>query len=423
MVASVVNARVPFPSRRLLTEPFRIDHTDLPENVLLLAKVITLAFIVTGQIRLLSWHFLPFLRFFDRMGPPAVFHWALVTVFAIAAAALFYNWNVRTCCFVLGGVILVSLLSSRLYFQNNRTYCACLLLLCGLCSRTQEPWPLRLQVVLLYAGAALNKVLQPDWRSGQFFAYWYGQIHHPAIWAHITAFVPGAPLAALACWMTIAIEFILVVGFLVPRYYPWAIWLGTAYHTALLVIMNTTFGMFYYAVLASYLAFVRWPSRSFQVVYDDGNKVGRFLKHLDIPKLQHWVSLNLSQNQTANARGTLVPNRLFLLESGRVYGGFEAVKRILILSPFAYFCLITLLAHQPHWFQYHRWLAAAVVGLFTPFLGWLGQWLYSVLAGRRCRVDAVLENERPATFVLHGQNVGQRIPISHHRAPDDPVIK
>src|SRR5215467_2568131 len=96
--------------RAFLATPLRIDNTELPPNVLLLAKIVALAFIVTGQVRLLSWHFLPFLRVFDGMGSPTVFHWALVVIFLGAALALFYNLHVRTCCLVLGGVILISLL-------------------------------------------------------------------------------------------------------------------------------------------------------------------------------------------------------------------------------------------------------------------------------------------------------------------------
>src|SRR5215813_3082203 len=174
-------AKMPSPSdsimpfsrvRAFLATPLRIDNTELPPNVLLLAKIIALAFIVTGQVRLLSWHFLPFLGGFERMGSPTVFHWSLVAIFLGTALALFYNRHVRTCCLVLGGVILISLLSSRMYFENNRTYCACILLLAGLCTRGQKPWPIQLQVVLVYFGAALNKLLQQDWRSGQFFAFW-----------------------------------------------------------------------------------------------------------------------------------------------------------------------------------------------------------------------------------------------------------
>jgi hypothetical protein len=347
----------------LVSEPLRISETELPDNVLLMAKVIALAFIATGQVRLLSWHFLPFLRVFDDLGTPAVFHWTLVTVFLAAAAALFYNQHVRICCFVLGGVILISLLSSRAYFENNRTYCACLLILAGLCNRGQSPWPIRLQVVLVYFGAALNKLMEPDWRSGQFFAYWFGGIHHPDLWARVTAFIPAMPLAQFVCWATIITELILVAGFLAPRWYSWSIWLGAAYHTTLLLLMNSTFGMFYYAMLASYLAFVDWPTLPLEVRYDQAKAPWRrVLERLDTSGIIAWTPLTADE---ALERGS---HDLLVVDRGKSYRGFVALKRVLLFTPLTYFCYVILLGRQPHFFQYHRWAAAGVLALFTPFL-------------------------------------------------------
>lgn len=366
--APPISASRPTVFVRFLTDPFRISNTELPDNVLLLVKILTFAFIATGQFRLLSWHFLPFLRFFDRMGPPALFHWTLVSIFLIAAAALFYNLRVRTSCLVLGGVIVVSLLSSREYFENNRTFCACILLLAGLSYRGQKPWALRFQVVLIYFGAALNKVLQSDWRSGQFFWYWFGQIHHPQLWHWMTLLIPEMPLAQFFCWATIVTEFILVAGFLMPRRYSSAIWLGAAYHTALLVMMNSTFGMFYYAMLASYLAFVDWPSVPPKVTYEDRDRLGGFLQRFDIPKIFEWTQRPLNDSPH---RGEIV-----LMEGDRVYAGFSALRRILLLSPAFYCVMVVLLARQPHTFLYHRWLAACAVAFFTPFLAPLWERLY-----------------------------------------------
>jgi hypothetical protein len=362
-------------AKMLFFEPLRIAETELPPNILLLAKVLTLAFIVTGQVRLLSWHFLPFLPFFDHLGSPTVFHWTLVTVFLGAAAALFYNKRVSICCLLLGGVILISLLSSRTYFENNRTYCACLLILAGLCTRRQSPWPIRLQVVLVYFGAALNKILQTDWRSGQFFAYWFGHIHHPQMWAKITAFIPAMPLAKLMCWATIAIELALVVGFLVRKWFSRSIWLGAAYHTTLLLLMNTTFGMFYYAMLASYLAFVEWPAMQLEVRYDptssrwDGAR--RILARLDTARVFRWVpylSIQVDTRTGQASSGAI----LYLRDRDKSYFGFDALKRILLFTPFTYVCYVILLGRQPVFFQYHRWLAAAALVIFTPFISRVG---------------------------------------------------
>lgn len=365
-------------ARSLIAEPLRISNTELPENVLLMVKVLALAFLATGQFRLLSWHFLPFLRFFDRLGSPAVFHWTLVFIFLGASAALLYNYQVRICCLVLSGVILVSLLSSRIYFENNRVYCACIFLLAGLMTRQQSPWLLRLQVVLVYFGAALNKLLQADWRSGQFFAYWFGQIHYPHLWADITNVIPAAPLAQFVCWATIITEFVLVAGFLVPRWYSGSIWLGAAYHTTLLLVMNSTFGMFYYAMLASYLAFVEWPKLSPEVAYqNDLGFVGaalRFLQRCDVDGRFQWAPFAVPE-QKGISQATCY--KIFVvLDGSRIYRNFAAFKRVLLLSPVTYFLFVLLLGRQPRFFQYHRWVAAAMLVLFTPFLAFIGERLY-----------------------------------------------
>jgi len=385
--------------RALLTEPLRVTGTELPENVLLMAKVITLAFIATGQFRLFSWHFLPFVPLFDRMGSPALFHWTLVAIFLAAGAALFFNRRVRLCCLVLGGVLTISLLSSRMYFENNRTYCACILILAGLCAQGQKPWPLRFQVVLVYFGAAMNKLLDQDWRSGQFFAYWFGQIHHPQLWAQMTALIPAMPLAKFFCWTTIITELILVAGFLVPRWYGWAILLGAAYHTALLVVMNSTFGMFYYAMLASYLAFVEWPKPPLVVVYDNQRRsldsIRRFFVWVDTAGQFTWVPFH-SQPAPSDLALKQPQNSLLLLYQGKVLRGFAAFKRLLLWNPLFYFGYVILLGRQPRFFQYHRWVAVFVLAMFTPFLAFAGESAYQWILHRRQQFSGdPMEEERP----------------------------
>ena len=46
---------------------------------------------------------------------------------------------------------------------------AVFLLLIGLYDARMGLWPLRIQLALVYAGASLNKALDPDWWNGRFF--------------------------------------------------------------------------------------------------------------------------------------------------------------------------------------------------------------------------------------------------------------
>ena len=97
---------------RATPNPFSIRGTAMQPSVLLMAKLITLAFIVSGQIRLLSHHFVPFIGFFRHLGSPSVFHTALELIFLLAAASLFLNRYVRAACVVLPW------LSSKLAIQQ-----------------------------------------------------------------------------------------------------------------------------------------------------------------------------------------------------------------------------------------------------------------------------------------------------------------
>src|SRR5580700_3413737 len=147
---------------RVSRNPFRVTGTELPANVLLMAKILAICFLVNLHWRDLPDHFLPFLPIFDHAGPPIMFKRILQVVFFIGAFCVLFNYRVRAACLVLGVLMFVAILSSRPYFENNRTYVGCLWFLAGLQVSGIEPWPLRFQVILLYFGAGLNKLLDPD---------------------------------------------------------------------------------------------------------------------------------------------------------------------------------------------------------------------------------------------------------------------
>ncbi|HVH86233.1 MAG TPA: hypothetical protein VM912_05880, partial [Terriglobales bacterium] len=215
-------------TRQIIEKIVFISCTELPPNLLLMAKLVVLCVLLNRHLPLSS-HFLPFLPIFDRLGTPAAFHWVLTGVFGVAALALFLNFRVRTACLILGLSLFVSVLASRSYFSNNLVYCGCLLLLTGLHQPGREPWPLRFQVALLYFGAGLNKALDIDWRSGQFFEHWFGYVHHHLIYVRIASLAPPLLLSQVMSWAAIATEFFLAAAFLVRRLFPYAIWLGLLY--------------------------------------------------------------------------------------------------------------------------------------------------------------------------------------------------
>jgi hypothetical protein len=367
----------PSPEGRSSWNPLRVSGTILPLNVLLMAKLLTLSFFLTGQWVLLPDPFLPFLRIFDHVASPAMFQRALQTLFLIAGFLLLFNRYVRTSCLALGTLLLTGILSSRLYFENNRMFTGCLWFLVGLYQPGQKPWLIRYQVVLLYFGAGLNKLLDPDWRSGQFLE---NVVHllRKRLYMQISSWLPAMWFSRLMTWTVILTEFALATGFLVRQFVSVTIWVGVAYHTILLVLTGRRFGMFYFATLSSYLAFVDW-SRSPTIVLcsrerNDQTRVKRILEKFDFDGLFHWSCGQLNSGEHKLLK-RWPWSTLYVTVAGETYKGIAALYILLIYNPLTYFVFTIILA-LPGLSSVYRKLTA------TIFLLFLSPTLLSPLAHR-----------------------------------------
>jgi Vitamin K-dependent gamma-carboxylase len=361
--------------------PFAIFGADLRPNLVLMAKVIVFAILLQSQLPLSS-HFLPFLPIFDSMGSPVVFHRVLVLAFFAGCAALFFTRQASAAAGVLGVTILVSILASRPFFSNNLTYCGALLFLIGLQPANRENRLLRLQVVLLYFAAGLNKLLDPDWRSGQFFEYWFGHVHVHDWYLKMAGWLPQLLLSKLMSWVSFSTELGLSFMLLFRRLYPLAIWIGLAFHTFMLVLSNTTFHLFFYATCAAYLAFVTWPQERLTVFYNSESsfcaKARTFLENIDLEQRSRWVPWTESRRSGNNPE---LPWSICLNVGERRYNGFVALKMLLLYNPLTYLGLVAAL-RIPDVLHLRRWIAATALLLFSPLINSLGERLFRTLARR-----------------------------------------
>ncbi|MBV9580945.1 MAG: hypothetical protein JO057_20380 [Chloroflexi bacterium] len=272
-----------------------------------------------------------------------------------------------------------AVLSSRVYFGNNRIFCACVLFLAGLQQVGQGPWLIRSQVVLVYLGAGLNKLLDPDWRSGQFFETWTSNVpHHQRLRSHIL--LPPRQLSLLMSWLVIATELWLVVGFSRKRLHRPAVWTGVLYHTALLVDTGSTFNMFYFAMLSAYLAFVEWPLAPVSVQYASRLR----------PLVRAWALWSrLDPDHTVTWRPSPAERAgLSATTCGHVYRGWSAVTALALRQPANYLVGATVLSLlRPS--RHMRWLALAAVGACSPALRPVGDVALRLMARGPFRASSV----------------------------------
>jgi hypothetical protein len=242
------------------------ERTGVPPAVVLIAKLVAIALLLSRTVTDLPEPFLAFVPPLDAIPAPGLFRRALQLSFAASTVWLFVGRRPRAAALSLGATLITALLSSRVYYMSSRWYAAYVLVLCGLWEPRADLWPLRFQVCLMYAASGLDKLLTPLWRSGEFAELWLPDVA-PRVLPAVERWLPVAAVSQALCWIVIASELALAVGFALPRLRRVAAAYGALFHIGLFLLTGETFHAFFVSVLASYLAFVPWPPEPPPVVH------------------------------------------------------------------------------------------------------------------------------------------------------------
>jgi len=234
------------------------DGTGVPPAVVLMAKLVAVALLLSRTVQDLPEPFLAFVAPLDAFPFPGAFRRGLQVAFVSATLWLLFGRRPRASALVLGATLIAALLASRVYYMSSRWYAAYVLVLCGLWEPGAGFAPLRFQVVLVYAAAGLDKLLTPLWRSGEFADVWLASVA-PRVLPTLGRWLSVPVLTRGMAWAVIASELGIALGLAVPRFRRTAAAAGALFHIALLLLTGDTFHAFFVAMLASYLAFVPWP--------------------------------------------------------------------------------------------------------------------------------------------------------------------
>jgi hypothetical protein len=331
--------------------PLRMSGTAFPPNLLMAAKLLALCYVLTSQLRGLPDGFLPFISYLEHFDGSDLYRHALQAAIIVAALALWLNRAVRTSCLIIGAVLLLAILSSRPYYHNNLLYTGLFFVIAGLYDPRLGTLVFRTQLAALYFGAGLNKLLLADWRTGAFMQDWLQPDHYPAgrVYTHLAALLPGTALSALLSWLAILTELALVPLLLIPRLVPLAIVAGVSYHTGLVLMTGgSTFNMFWYALVATYIALLRWPT-GLVVGYLPERKLHRIahrvLERVDVERSMRWHSHHMKRLAVDTGFGR--------------YTGVAAAARILLYTPAFYIACVLLFT------LVHPYIGPAAILLIT----------------------------------------------------------
>ncbi len=373
--------------------PLRCSGTVLPVPLLLMAKIVAISYML-GLDRVMPAPFLPFLTPLDAFAGSPQFALVLQVAFFLSGLLLVFNRWPRASAFMMGCAALTAVVSSKAYYGNNKLFAASLLLLTGLYHPRTGPWLLRLQLVIVYFGAGLNKVLDPDWHSGQFFHNWAGARLAQPLYLWANQFFPPLVLGKILCWSAFVTELGLAAAFLIPRVWPVAIWVSLLFHASLLEFTGTTFNMFFYAMEAAVLAFVTWP-RELIVIFDGDcgicNRIRAWMSRFDFDHAFSWRALQSGVGDRFSLPRPALEERLHLVADSRVTSGFRACKLILLYHP-AFYLIVTILLAAPANAAWASWwrriVVALLLALFFPLFNPIGERVYDWVARNRYRLSS-----------------------------------
>lgn len=241
--------------------PWRVAGTDMAPQVLLMGKLLFALLVIHDFPQKIGDPFIPFIPALDALRTDSGTFGILVSAaFWSAGVFLLMNVGVRRASMVLGGVLLLVLISSKPVFRNHLFICGCYFLLAGLHRRGETPWLLFAQMSVIYFGAFLNKALDPAWHSGAFMHNWLLTARENPFYEAIYPLLPGLTLARFLSWTAFLSEALMAVLFALPRTRSLAVWMGVLFHGSLFVLLRgENFGHFLEDILIVYVAFLAWP--------------------------------------------------------------------------------------------------------------------------------------------------------------------
>ncbi len=316
--------------------PLKIVNNEMEPQLLLTAKAVVLGLICGKYFFKLSDHFLPVWPIFDYLGPPHVFEAVLKVLFIFGCAGILFNCRVRLCCIILGLVFLITPLSSMVSYRNAKVFTGFLLFMIGLHKKGEVPWLVQAQVIILYLGAGINKLFEPDWQTGQYFEHWMHNIIKNPYYINATMLLPPMMLSKIMCWLTIAVEFIFPITLWRRFHVSFFLWTGVLFHGMALILSGDDFGVFSIAVLCSYFSFVKWPEL-IRVSFNGDNLLHRIAK--GIVNVFGFDNHFVWQEQ---AGGPLVATI-----NSQTHTGTLAFKKMVLYLPIFYLAVAVLISLAP----------------------------------------------------------------------------
>lgn len=263
--------------------------TETPLPLLFVARMMVIFLLwVRGMENILP-PFLPFIQSLDALRGASWLFQFLDWVYWVSLVMVFAGIRFRFFSLVIGLLIFASVLFSKVQFSNSFLYSGCIFFLIGIFKPSLE-WIFRIQISLLYLGAGLNKLFDPDWLSGQYFDFFFTKPYPNQFYIALASLFPLKSLAIILSFFTIVTELGFGVWAIINKRKVLLVALINLFHLGMLLLTAgaLSYIFFYLMAVSSYLILPWGEKQRIEIQYPEKSKFFSFLKFLDFDRFFRW---------------------------------------------------------------------------------------------------------------------------------------
>lgn len=243
--------------------PFYVSGKAVVPELVLAVRMLAIYLLLTGEFPFNGnqggGRFYPLIEWLDELGTDEQFNMGVRLLFLSGIGLLLFSRFVRIGALGVGLAFVTGLLSCQICISVAHLFTGCVFLCTGLSNHVTGTDLIRFQLAVLYLGADLNKVFDPDWWTGASMETLLVTKHQIASYMKAASVFPKGFLSQLVGIGVIILQISIAILLLRRVTIIYAMLLALVLHLPMVLLMQMTFGPFLFSLVTTYGSLLTWP--------------------------------------------------------------------------------------------------------------------------------------------------------------------
>jgi len=245
--------------------PFYVKGKTVVPELVLAVRMLAVYLLLTGEFPFNGnqggGRFYPLIELLDQLGTDEQFNLGVRLLFLSGIGMLLFSHYVRLGALGVGLAFVTGLLSCQICISVAHLFTGCVFLCTALSNHVTGTNLIRFQLAVLYLGADLNKVFDPDWWTGASMETLLVTKHQIASYMKAASIFPPGLLSQMMGIGVIVLQISIAILLLRRVTVIYAMLLALVLHLPMVLLMQMTFGPFLFALVTAYGSLLTWPQQ------------------------------------------------------------------------------------------------------------------------------------------------------------------